>query len=504
MKNKIGFVLVFCFFWNAYGQEVYDVQLRPNKKERQVIPIARGIQDYTLELIPPVDYEIANSDILSQTHDFWHQFSLDKFNLFFGFSSREYVTIGGKLKPPQSEKHDSPPVFAVEVPSVDIDWAGFTAMQDEEGEDERIVQCPLRSEMQPGKAIYLSVQGENLTPHNCVNVMLTWDDPSLRILDEAGNPVGNGEEFPIGSTGKTLYADPSSGTGVFSITFHGPDGVTGRATDRVYGCVNPGILTRTVVSEPANVTRKIIGIGEEVELWLYGVQGEINWSADVGELKSQRGAKMYYTAPVQACTAHVNAICGNLTFNVVFTVIQPASIIFRYKPGGYIVPVNTPTKNKPYYEFEYEANVYLAPDTVNFYKLFLFEGRSDPLGKSGMYLKDSSIASVHDEWKKARNMGSHVVAGYGTQWGYPDGLRGWTPSRPFTDGGGGFYWLNAWYYLMGEDKSLPKSQIEIVKQSFDFEAYSMNWGRFTISKGSGFGRSAAYIENDDTTIHVFR
>ncbi|MBQ7189949.1 MAG: hypothetical protein IJR99_11100 [Kiritimatiellae bacterium] len=502
MKKQICFVFLSCFLGNAYGQEVYNVQLRCNKKERQVVTIARGIQDYVLKLIPPVGYEIEDSGIRSQIHDFWHKASLDEFDLFLGFSSREYVSIGGKLKPPPSEKHGSPPWFAVEVPSVDIDWAGYTAMQDEEGEDERIVQCPLRSESQPGKAIYLSVRGENLTPHNSVKVILIWDDPSLRILDESGNPVGNGVEFPIGLTGKTLYADPSADTGVFSITFQGPEGKTGRATDRVYGCVNPGILTRTVAEEPANVTRKILGVGEEVDLWLYGVSGQINWSADIGELEQIIGSKIRYTAPKQACTAHLTAACGNQAFNIVFMVIQPASIVFRYKPGGYIIFPQTPTQNNPYYAFEYEANVYLTPDTVNFHKLFLFEGASPPLGISGAYLNIPSKAKGHDEWSKARRMTSHVVSGFGTQWECPDGLRGASQDRPFTSGG--FYWLNTWYYLMGEDKSLPKIQIETVKQAFDFEAYSINWGRFTISKGSGFGHSEAYIENDDTTVHVVR
>jgi len=491
----IGFGGMVTLLW---GDIEYDVTVFPNKAERQVMYMIPGALGYKLELREPWGYEIKDSDIATPASiTYWWKNALKDFRLSAGYSSQEYVVIGGHLeKVPNGLHKDVDPWFRVTVPAVDIDWEGYERKEDEPMEDDRIVACPMRTGMQRGKRIYLSIPQDDKSLLSNTNVKLTWDDPTLRILDEDNTPLANGGEFSLGNEGKTVYADPSMDTGIFEIVLHGPDGPTGRSRDRIFGAAKPGIMTRTAAAEPFNTSRKIVGIGEEVMLQAYGMQGNVDWSiSGNGSLEHiTRGDRVKLTVPCAASPTDitVTALNNGVSYSVVFHVIKPERVVFRYAESG-ITPVCVPPSCE-FYAFSYRASVYLAPDSVNFYNLKLAEGGSLPVGTSGTFLQLRQDQLVHSP-NGDHKMSNHVFPGLGSLLQEKDNLTGKTARQPFTSGS--FYWTNAWTYA---DEQGNQQLIGIIRQETRFDAYTPTRGRLTITKES----SGAYIENKDREIHVIQ
>ena len=266
----------------------------------------------------------------------------------------------------------------------------------------------------------------------------------------------------------------------------------------------PKIVTETVATQPADRTRKTIGVGEEVNLTLLpeGL-GMVTWNitSGSGQLSHYYSTgSILFTAPGEASDTTVTATVSGGECEVDFDIIEPSEVFFEnkgfantiYNPGGVI--------NASRFELSYQANVYLKPDTVNFGKLFLAESAADVDPDTPGWPEFIQEIRQHPHpANDSHPMTMTIVAGKGTLMEEPDNIGGYTPNGPFepviAD------WHIHWSYELG----VTVKHIETVLQRFTVSVPtnppSMN-ARFTVEKkasgitiGSG-EQDAQWIGNE--------
>jgi len=141
------------------------------------------------------------------------------------------------------------------------------------------------------------------------------------------------------------------------------------------------IETQTVATQPADRTRKTVGVGEEVNLTLLppGL-GLITWNIPSGSGCLSHyfsNGSILFTAPGEASDTTVTASVLGGGCEVEFEIIEPTAFIFE---NTSLVPpeLHLPIPTENWLHIRYYADMYLSPDTVNFYNSRLFEGESDP------------------------------------------------------------------------------------------------------------------------------
>jgi len=141
------------------------------------------------------------------------------------------------------------------------------------------------------------------------------------------------------------------------------------------------IETQTVATQPADRTRKTVGVGEEVNLTLLppGL-GLITWNIPSGSGCLSHyfsNGSILFTAPGEASDTTVTASVLGGGCEVEFEIIEPTAFILE---NTSLVPpeLHLPIPTENWLHIRYYADMYLSPDTVNFYNSRLFEGESDP------------------------------------------------------------------------------------------------------------------------------
>jgi hypothetical protein len=204
----------------------------------------------------------------------------------------------------------------------------------------------------------------------------------------------------------------------------------------------PKILTCTVVTEPQNRDRKILGLGEEVTLTLVPAMENVTWSLNGPGKKEGEGSSVKFIAPDIPCeSTTVTAAYTGGSVSVPFKTIKPGGVYFENMCafGSGSAPPKT-----QYFSLSVDARVYISPDSVNFHKIKVFEGAASP--ECHGYFEQNPIPS-HAE-NNPKSMTSHVVTGKGTEEMIPegDGLNGSVDKEPFTDGYAN--WNIPWRYTI--------------------------------------------------------
>lgn len=465
------------------GNEILHIKLKANKSVRQTIEVDPYVV-YDVRLDAPDGYWVEKSDLTLNPYALWRKDGEPFYYLSSAFSSTQYATIAGSLNKASEEELKRPTLFTVDVPSVDIDWAGVESEPDEHIEDTNYVFCEIPSTPLQGRPFRISVRNEKGRLAKGP-VKLIWNDPSLKVYRDDASQVANGAEFELPNGTMTLHAVPSSETGPFTITALGPDGESGRTSDLILGWTNPGIGTQTIAQQPVDRTRKTIGIGEEVRLTVMGNTTPILWDKTNGTLSGASGNVVLLTAPEVPCVLVVTAKFNGAIYEVTFNVIQPDTISFQYRSTLSL------TLPPSCYGLKISSDIYIKPDTVNFYNLLLYESESDVFDVKGGY--------QCEPLQKHEANGPHpmmrvIVPGLGTRCEHWDEITGRSPSVPFESGS--WYWLITWGYRVGKRNGAYHA-LDCVKQNYDFEAFDADSGRFTISKKN----LSAWIEGQSRDLH---
>lgn len=246
-----------------------------------------------------------------------------------------------------------------------------------------------------------------------------------------------------------LYKFYLSGDGTADHFFE-PEGGFGPEAGQVidapsqFGSVSPVVLrldSTTVATQPAERSRKTVGVGEEVTLTLEPTSlSPVTWSiSGEGALDSSSGNPVTFTAHDRESTATIIATYAGFTCSVSFTVIQPSGVLFENVApigGGGTPPTQT------WIGFQYKAGVYIQPDTVNFYNIKLYE--SNATAQTTGYFADKDIPDHSPN-------GPHDVAGYtsgkGSSMAPEDWIGGSASPDPFSDGT--IVWPIDWLYSIG-------------------------------------------------------
>jgi len=166
----------------------------------------------------------------------WIKHSDTRYDIFNAYSSLEHAIIKGEL----SEKgrgggggRVSPLPFSIYVPSVDIDWEGKTAEEDEKGvtgEDYYVQPILLTTDESQWKTVIVH-SPKDRPEHQTMT--LTWDSGIVQLL-EGNTPIPYGHTF---TGGRSFRVKPLK-TGDFEIVLEGKATANGaKAKDTVKGCV---------------------------------------------------------------------------------------------------------------------------------------------------------------------------------------------------------------------------------------------------------------------------
>jgi hypothetical protein len=179
-----------------------------------------------------------------------------------------------------------------------------------------------------------------------------------------------------------IAANALSGTGTGSCPFlyptdPAPAGEWGK------GCK---ITSQTVAQQPANTDRKILGVGEEVNLTLEGGDDSTAWQLEgPGTLSPQGQNAVLYMADDTTGAATITAtadVCKEQSEK--FKVIAPSKVMMQNPSGDYI-------HTEGYPDIGFQANVYIGPDTVSFYNV-AFEEVNAPFKPTGVYACDGQLS----------------------------------------------------------------------------------------------------------------
>ena len=222
----------------------------------------------------------------------------------------------------------------------------------------------------------------------------------------------------------------------------------------------PKIETKTVATQPADRTRKTIGVGEEVELKILPEELSASlWSIteDAGTLSYYSGNSTTYTAPsmiqTRECIVTVNALINGIMCQQQFKIISPTGVLMENDSIQYA------NSGKDWVAIKYWAKIYLLPDTVNFYKASLYEGAS-PVYKDGYFTLYVPTMEPHVP-NGPHLMTTTVVEGKGTLCMESDEITGVAEIINSTISGN-IYWDLPWSYTVGHSDQGP---LEVIRQN---------------------------------------
>ena len=237
------------------------------------------------------------------------------------------------------------------------------------------------------------------------------------------------------------------------------------------------IQSQTVKTQPPDTARRTIGVGEEVDLTITGYtgSGSISWSLIGGGVLAVTGHnEARFTAPDRASTAEITALsCTQRSLDtIIFSVIEPSGVLFENNlgPEGW----SPPTHN--FIGLNFSAKVYVQPDTVNFYRIRLYESHAIAY-TSGYFAARQPPLTPHDP------NGGHVIAGYeagkGSKMLQDDSIWGVGGPPPYPTETSTAIWPIVWSY---DIEGGTTKDIELVNQTFTLVGQGGNVATFTITK----------------------
>ena len=238
------------------------------------------------------------------------------------------------------------------------------------------------------------------------------------------------------------------------------------------------IQSQTVKTQPPDTARRTIGVGEEVHLTITGYTGSgpISWSLIGGGVLSVTGYnEAKFTAPDRASTAEITALsCTQRSLDtIIFSVIEPSGVLFENNSEPGVGGGSPPVRN--WISLEYAANVYVQPDTVNFYRIKLYEGGADTVA-TGRFATTYPVPPHPPNPPKAM---AGYMAGKGSQMFLYDSIFGCGGPPPYSTEIATAIWPIVWSY--GIDGGATK-EIELVNQTFTLIGQGGNVATFTITK----------------------
>lgn len=160
------------------------------------------------------------------------------------------------------------------------------------------------------------------------------------------------------------------------------------------------ITSETVKPMPAPRSRTTIAVGEEVILT--HKKRHVNWTTTAGILSDAIDHTIKFTAPDIPKKVTITGRRSSITFDV----IAPEGVFMERKGSTGVIH----TQNRP--DSGLNLQVYLQPDTVNFYKVQYHEVNVAAIGE-GEY--QSLNGKPHDEHPKVMYLSDTVVSQKGTK-----------------------------------------------------------------------------------------
>ncbi len=246
------------------------------------------------------------------------------------------------------------------------------------------------------------------------------------------------------------------------------------------------VTSRTVVTAPADRTRKDIGVGEMVKLQITNATGGIDWSiTGSSTLSATSGLSVNLTAHWEKESITVTATdkgCG-CTIDIKFEVIEPAGVVMS-RTGGIWHAHNIPSVG-------IRTDIYISPDTVSFENIEISE--DDCAGIVTGYFTGTPLDGVQHAGHGAGTwvgVGS-CVAGKGSTVGGQDTAQSGYCNFGVPYANGTFDWPIPWLYRVSGDAN--EKGFTVVHQQFTIDAS----GDMSVSKAGANG-AAAFADANST------
>jgi len=152
------------------------------------------------------------------------------------------------------------------------------------------------------------------------------------------------------------------------------------------------ITSQTTATEPADRSRRTVGVNEPVHLTFSG--GDADWSiSETGGTVSTPGKTSLYIASMEHATETITAVDRktHATATITFDVIEPSSILFVV-----LTPGLAEHHHQGWPDIGFSAEEYLLPDTVSFQWIAVREHDADFVG-TGYYIFDNGKSHLHFE-----------------------------------------------------------------------------------------------------------
>ena len=245
------------------------------------------------------------------------------------------------------------------------------------------------------------------------------------------------------------------------------------------------IETMTVATQPADRARKTVGVCEEVILTLEPKElGLVPWSIAspaMGKLQFifSNGDDLY-TAPSRTFTLGNQSLIETITATVNggatstdLHVIEPTGILIKNSEvfACWIPPYSAQIG------IFYMADIYVRPDSVNFYRIKLHEGDSSVL-PSGYFTTHPHEMGEHIS-NGPHLMTQEVIAGKGTRCQERDQIQGAINISPPYESGE-LSWSMLWQYSPVNDET--RWSLDSVSQTFSLSFDATNRPTLIVSK----------------------
>jgi len=237
----------------------------------------------------------------------------------------------------------------------------------------------------------------------------------------------------------------------------------------------PKIVTETVATSPPDRARKTIGVGEEVTLRVLPEGVDVflwDRTQGGGDLSYYSGSTTTYTAPGAEDDVTITATVEGADCSVSFSVIEPTGVLLENKELG-----PTPYTVQPtWMSMEYQATIYLQPDSVNFYRVLFYESAAEVI-KTGYFTQGTHNFSDHPA-NGPHHMTAIVIPTKGTLAPKLDIIGGYINLTGSTASGDA-YWNILWSYEVPD--GTPERHLETIRQNHHVETVNGTL-RWTLTK----------------------
>ena len=199
--------------------------------------------------------------------------------------------------------------------------------------------------------------------------------------------------------------------------------ITPRAPGRYFGPLPAAkqwqLLTQTVSATPTNRARTTLGVGEEVDVYLYSPytspydpvppnwSTNVSWTTTAGSVSPLTGGSTGLTAPSNAASVTVTMHYNTVAFSTNFTVVEPTTVVCAVTVGRTYFDIGQAGAGM-------HITPYVGPTNVSFYQVQLMEVGQPATDVQGYFLDLAHPAPPHDYASKADHF--DIQLGYDNSW----------------------------------------------------------------------------------------